>query len=151
MKARRFDILKRKDEVIKWIEESQPKSFISKNLDCKPETLDGYLKHWGIEYRGVIGRMGFQIIPVEIYLNNEKPIKSNELKLKLYESKLKEKQCEECNIIKWNDKEVIFELHHIDGDNHNNNLSNLKVLCPNCHSQTEHFRKKKYDQKNHGV
>ena len=31
------------------------------------------------------------------------------------------------------------QLHHIDGDNTNNELSNLQILCPNCHSQTENY------------
>lgn len=43
------------------------------------------------------------------------------------------------------------QLHHIDGDETNNELSNLQMLCPNCHSQTDNYcgqankkEKKKY-------
>lgn len=41
-------------------------------------------------------------------------------------------------------------MHHIDGNYKNNNLSNLQLLCPNCHSQTDNYcgnankNKKKY-------
>lgn len=28
-----------------------------------------------------------------------------------------------------------MELHHKDGNHHNNNLNNLEILCPNCHAQ----------------
>jgi hypothetical protein len=30
-------------------------------------------------------------------------------------------------------------LHHINGDNCDDRLENLALLCPNCHSQTENF------------
>lgn len=37
----------------------------------------------------------------------------------------------------WNDKTIILDVHHIDGNRDNNNLANLQVLCPNCHRQQE--------------
>ncbi|WKV20415.1 hypothetical protein 16Q_022c [Pseudomonas phage 16Q] len=39
----------------------------------------------------------------------------------------------------WNGKSLVLQLDHIDGDTSNNDLTNLRVLCPNCHSQTETF------------
>lgn len=33
-----------------------------------------------------------------------------------------------------------LEIHHIDGDYRNNNLYNLQVLCPNCHSLTSNYK-----------
>ena len=68
---------------------------------------------------------------------------SYKLKNKLVKAGLKENKCECCGITEWNGKEVKFELHHIDGDSSNNSLSNLQILCPNCHSQTANFRSKK--------
>ena len=35
---------------------------------------------------------------------------------------------------------VPLEIDHIDGDAENNIETNLRVLCPNCHSLTPHFR-----------
>ena len=32
-----------------------------------------------------------------------------------------------------------MHIHHIDGDHFNNELSNLQILCPNCHSQTDSY------------
>lgn len=32
------------------------------------------------------------------------------------------------------------EIHHIDGNNSNNNVSNLIALCPNCHDGAGHGR-----------
>lgn len=139
----RNDILNRKNEIIHLIESNTPKSVICKTLNCKPETLDAYLNKFNIIYKGNIGRKGFLRIHINEYLENRLPIKSNELKLKLYKEGLKKQECEECGITKWNNGDITFELHHIDGDGYNNNLINLKILCPNCHSQTKDFRKKK--------
>lgn len=40
----------------------------------------------------------------------------------------------------------ISDLHfdHINGDNTDNRLENLRFLCPNCHSQTETFCAKNF-------
>ena len=51
-------------------------------------------------------------------------------------------KCECCNNIEWMGKPIPLELHHIDGDNTNNTLENLKLLCPNCHAQTDNYRSK---------
>ena len=32
-----------------------------------------------------------------------------------------------------------LEIDHIDGDYHNNDRTNLRYLCPNCHTQTDNF------------
>jgi len=51
--------------------------------------------------------------------------------------------CDKCGLKDtWNGKPITLELDHIDGDNTNNSLDNLRLLCPNCHSQTENFRGK---------
>lgn len=34
----------------------------------------------------------------------------------------------------------LTEVDHIDGDAHNCRPTNLKILCPNCHSMTPAFR-----------
>lgn len=39
-------------------------------------------------------------------------------------------------------RRLSLQLDHIDGDNSNNQLSNLRFLCPNCHSQTDTFGSK---------
>lgn len=48
-------------------------------------------------------------------------------------------ECEECHIKDWNNKEIRLHVHHIDGNPRNNDRSNLQILCPNCHSQTENW------------
>ena len=51
-------------------------------------------------------------------------------------------KCWSCQITEWNNKEIIFELEHIDGNSSNNELNNLSILCPNCHSQTLTYKGK---------
>lgn len=68
-----------------------------------------------------------------------------------------EYKCSICNIDKWNEKELTLQLDHIDGNNKNNELSNLRWLCPNCHSQTNTFagknlkNKEKIEKKNYCI
>lgn len=51
--------------------------------------------------------------------------------------------CEECGIGNmYNGKPLSLELDHIDGNNSNNSVENLRILCPNCHSQTPTHRSK---------
>ena len=52
-------------------------------------------------------------------------------------------KCEICGISDWNNQPIVFQIHHIDGDNKNNEKENLQLLCPNCHSQTDNFSNKK--------
>lgn len=42
----------------------------------------------------------------------------------------------------WQGGKISLEIDHIDGDNTNNELSNLRYLCPNCHALTETYRGK---------
>jgi len=48
--------------------------------------------------------------------------------------------CSKCNISSWLENKITLEVDHIDGDNTNHSLSNLRYLCPNCHSQTDTWR-----------
>ncbi len=45
--------------------------------------------------------------------------------------------CSECGINEWNGKSLTLQIDHIDGNNQNNLIENLRWLCPNCHTQTD--------------
>ena len=68
---------------------------------------------------------------------------NNHIKKYLLDNNLLNKKCDICEIEKWMNKNIIFDLDHIDGDRNNNIFSNLRLLCPNCHSQTETYKNKK--------
>lgn len=40
----------------------------------------------------------------------------------------------------WQNGIISLELDHIDGDNTNNTIANLRYLCPNCHALTLTYR-----------
>jgi hypothetical protein len=52
-------------------------------------------------------------------------------------------KCEHCGLDSWCNKPITLEVHHIDGNRHNNITDNLLLLCPNCHSYTNYWRGKK--------
>lgn len=51
-------------------------------------------------------------------------------------------KCQICNLDSWRNQKIPIEMDHIDGNNENNDLSNLRLLCPNCHAQTPTYKAK---------
>ncbi len=64
---------------------------------------------------------------------------SNKLKKRLISEKILLNECSECKITEWNDNPIVLQLDHINGINSDHILSNLRLLCPNCHSQTSTY------------
>ena len=51
--------------------------------------------------------------------------------------------CGVCGLVpRWNEIDLILEIHHKDGDNMNNIRENVQFICPNCHSQTSNYGSK---------
>lgn len=65
----------------------------------------------------------------------------------VYKVGLKENVCEWCGVTEWYNKPLVNQLDHIDGCSTNHLYDNLRILCPNCHSQTDTYcgRNKKDD------
>jgi 5-methylcytosine-specific restriction endonuclease McrA len=61
------------------------------------------------------------------------------LKNKLIKAGLLENKCSVCEITEWNGSVINCELDHINGNRHDHRLQNLRMLCPNCHSQTSTY------------
>lgn len=78
--------------------------------------------------------------PLEVYLSNSARIGSHSLKLRLISEGVKERKCERCGITEWQGSPAPLELEHVDGNHSNNELSNLLILCPNCHALTPTYR-----------
>lgn len=75
--------------------------------------------------------------------NGEFPnYQSYKLKTWLIKHQIKENKCEICGVSKWNGMPLNCQLHHKDGNKHNNCIDNLIIVCPNCHSQTSTFTAK---------
>ena len=146
----RNDILEKKDQIIKMIEDYEPKAKICKFLKCKPETLDSYLKKFGIDYKGNKGAKGKKTAPNKVsaidYIKKEIVVTSK-LRKKLIRDGIKKNECEMCGISEWLGLDIPLELHHVDGNRFNNELENLQILCPNCHSLTPNHSHKKGTKK----
>jgi len=56
-------------------------------------------------------------------------------------------QCLICNLSEWMNKPIPLEMDHIDGDATNNRPKNLRMLCRNCHGQTDTFGAKNKNSK----
>lgn len=80
--------------------------------------------------------------PLNDYLTNKQTIQSFKLKNRLLKENIFKHQCQNCNLDKWLGRAIPLELHHKDGNHLNNTISNLTLLCPNCHSLTENYRSK---------
>lgn len=44
--------------------------------------------------------------------------------------------CSVCGIAEWQGRPLTLHVDHINGKHYDNRLENLRILCPNCHSQT---------------
>ena len=68
-------------------------------------------------------------------------ITSNTLRRYLIDAGLKKDLCERCGLSVWLGNPIRFQLHHKNGEHHDNTLSNLEILCPNCHSWETYNRR----------
>lgn len=85
-------------------------------------------------------RPSFKLIPLdEILKGNHPSYQTFKLRNRLIKEGIKENKCEECGIEEWNGKPISIQLDHMDGDSHNHRIENLRMMCPNCHSQTETY------------
>ncbi|MBI4457365.1 HNH endonuclease [Candidatus Uhrbacteria bacterium] len=73
--------------------------------------------------------------PLSEILIKGSSFQSYKLKKRLFKEGLKQMFCEECGWSKKSpDGRLPLELDHINGDANDNQLENLRILCPNCHS-----------------
>ena len=90
----------------------------------------------------------FKIIPLEyILIENSTYSCMHRLKKRLIAKGLLKFKCSKCEINEWCGQELSLHLDHINGINNDNRLENLRLLCPNCHSQTNTYAGKNKKKK----
>ena len=83
------------------------------------------------------------LIKLDDVLKENTNFKSSILKERLIKEGIKENVCEVCGCDGiWMGKPITLELHHINGNHFDNSIENLQILCPNCHSQTDSYRRR---------
>ena len=72
---------------------------------------------------------------------------TNSLRIRLLREGVFQPLCAVCKLESWQGRPIPLELDHQDGDRLNNELSNLRLICPNCHAQTPTYRGKNKKRK----
>lgn len=84
----------------------------------------------------------------DIITNKIVYLSGSKLRKRLILEGYKEEKCENCNRTEWMGKKIPLELNHINGNNLDNSLSNLEILCCNCHALTLNWRGRKKSKSN---
>lgn len=100
-------------------------------------TLWRRAKKLGLEFK--IGGHNKKIDLFDILEGNHPNYQTLKLKKRLLKEEVFENKCVSCGITEWNNKPICLQLDHIDGNRYNHKLENLRILCPNCHSQTDTY------------
>lgn len=109
-------------------------------------TLKRKIRLYGISTKHFTGRVyqkdfgNVKYKSADNYLNTTNFINSWKLKEKLIKEGIKEHRCEICGLTEWMGRPIPLQLHHINGDNADNRIENLHIICPNCHAQTDNYR-----------
>ena len=94
--------------------------------------------HFTSQYENA--RLARRVLSTEKYLTKNSSINRGALKRRLIsENKLKE-VCAICSLASlWNGQKLVLVIDHINGTPDDNRLENLRLICPNCNSQTDTF------------
>jgi hypothetical protein len=116
------------------------------------------LKHFAIFYKSwaaavqrgdiVLRPYAQERKPLTMLLVKKKVISDHHLKKRLIVEGLLKQECYKCKITSWCGLPLTLQLDHVDGDGTNNELINLRLLCPNCHTQTPTYGSKSPKWKN---
>ena len=129
------------DELVTQYNINPVLSKISHHFGVPDVTVWRRAKRLGLEFRYGGGSKKIELS--EILEGKHPHYQTLKLKKRLLKEKILDNKCNECEIKEWNNKSISLQLDHIDGNNHNHVLKNLRLLCPNCHSQTDTWCGKK--------
>lgn len=83
----------------------------------------------------------------EILIERSEYRSTTKLKLRMLKEGLLQNKCQVCQTVDWQERPLTLHLDHINGCPSDNRITNLRLLCPNCHSQTETYSNKRRKSK----
>ena len=113
-----------------------------KKLGCRFTTYRAHAKRLGVWFtnqsgKGLVKPKKNRLTSKDVF--SGRPMQTGTVKVILLRENIITNECEVCGISEWQGKEVVCHLDHINGVCHDHSIDNLRILCPNCHSQTETY------------
>lgn len=78
--------------------------------------------------------------PLKDVLVKDSEISTTQVRRRLLREGLIDQRCDVCGISEWMGQPLTIELDHVNGIHNDHQLENIRMLCPNCHSQTRTYR-----------
>lgn len=131
-----------KDEFISVCDSSNSLQEASQKLNIHYNTFRRYIEKFNYCPKFCNKNPGKKYLIEDIFSGKYPFYPTSKLHKRLLKEGFKEHKCEKCGNSEWNGRPIPLELHHKDGIRTNHSLSNLMLLCPNCHAQTDNFKAK---------
>lgn len=136
--------------IIKYIKESNTIADVLRKLGLDPrgrnyKIVKDVIKEFSIETSHFMGKahcknkVGKCQPWNDILIENSTIILGTSRKKRLIQEGLLTNNCYNCKLSMWLDKPISLQIDHINGNNTDHRLENLRLLCPNCHSQTNTY------------
>ncbi len=145
----RKDLDDKKDYIVNSLLSGVSPTQLCVELNCKIDTLRSRWKKWIPDYKpnntkhlSSFGGQNKWNSLTEYYNSAKETCKRDILYRLLVEER--GNTCSECSISStWNGKPLRLQVDHINGERYDNRPENLRLMCPNCHTQTDTFSNKK--------